>query len=47
MRLTRRLDVSFKWYDFWVGAFYDRGRRRLYLCLIPTVCIEIELSRKV
>jgi hypothetical protein len=39
VRLGRRLSVSFKWYDFWVGAYYDDTPmgRKLYVCPVPMV----------
>ena len=32
--------LFFAWYDFWVGAYWDRENGFLYLCLIPTVVIK-------
>lgn len=37
--------VIFAWYDLWVGAFYDRKRRVLYILLVPCVGIEWRLPR--
>jgi hypothetical protein len=34
-----RLSLRFAWYDLWVGAFYDRDRRTLYVCPLPTVLV--------
>lgn len=28
-------DFDFLWYDFWVGAFWDAKKRKLYLVPIP------------
>ena len=37
-----RVSVFFAWYDFWVGAFYDRSQRALYICLLPCCVIAIQ-----
>ncbi len=39
-----RLTVAFKWYDFWVGAYWDRQERVLYVCPLPTLCISVDLA---
>lgn len=38
-----RISISFKWYDFWIGGFYDRSKRILYICLLPMLPIRIKL----
>jgi hypothetical protein len=30
-----------KWYDMWVGAFWDSSKRRLYILPIPCVGIVL------
>jgi hypothetical protein len=30
-----RIKPIFAWYDFWVGAFWDRRNRRIYLFPVP------------
>lgn len=37
-----RIRLFWAWYDFWVGAYYDRKDRVLYVCPLPTVVIRIE-----
>lgn len=39
-----RVSLKRAWYDLWVGAYYDRARRALYLCPLPTVVLKIERS---
>ena len=38
-----RVRPIFAWYDFWVGAFFDRSKRRLYLFPVP--CFGIVISK--
>jgi hypothetical protein len=37
--------LSFAWYDLWIGLFTDTNRRKLYICLIPTLLITIKLKK--
>jgi hypothetical protein len=39
-----RISLSFKWYDFWVGFYWDRDNRQLYVCPLPMVVIKIDLK---
>ncbi len=32
------------WFDLWVGAYYNRTKRRLYLFLIPCVGVAIDFG---
>lgn len=34
----------FAWYDMWVGAFWDRKARALYLLPLPCIGIVINLE---
>lgn len=36
-----RLKPFFRWYDLWVGAYYDRDSRALYICLLPMVGVRL------
>ena len=44
MWLVRRVYVSFifAWYDLWVGAYWDRDKKRLYVLPIPCCGIVID-----
>jgi hypothetical protein len=35
----------FRWYDLWVGAYYDRQDGYLYVCPLPMVGIKIRARR--
>ncbi len=43
----RRTQTFFAWYDCWVGAYYDRKGRWLYVCLIPMVVIAIPIGARI
>lgn len=36
-----RVTVKFAWYDLWVGAYFDRDNKQLYLCPVPMLAIRI------
>jgi hypothetical protein len=35
-----KVSLFFAWYDFWVGAYYDRTNRVLYICPLPMVVLK-------
>jgi hypothetical protein len=39
----KRLKIKpfFAWYDMWIGAYWDRKKRALYICLLPCCVIRI------
>lgn len=36
-----KVKLSFAWYDLWVGAYWDRKNRVLYVCPVPMVLVTI------
>jgi len=36
-----KIQFSFLWYDFWIGWFYDRLNKILYICPLPMCVIKI------
>lgn len=41
---SRRIRFIFAWYDLWIGAYWDRDARRLYL-MVPTVGVSIDFGK--
>jgi hypothetical protein len=39
-----KIKLYFKWFDFWVGFFYDRKKNILYIGLLPMIGIKIEFE---
>jgi hypothetical protein len=35
------INLSFKWFNFWIGLFIDRPGKAVYLCLLPMLPIKI------
>ena len=35
----------FAWYDLWVGAYWDRAHRRLYILPLPMVGVVLTFAR--
>lgn len=38
-----KIRVIWKWYDIWVGLFIDKPKKKVYIFLLPTLGIVIEL----
>ena len=36
----------FAWYDMWIGAYYDRPHRRLYVLPLPCLGFVVQLAAK-
>jgi hypothetical protein len=39
-----RVEGFFRWYDLWVGAFWDTKTRVLYICPIPCFGIREQVK---
>ena len=39
-----RVRPIFAWYDLWVGAYWDRAGRRLYVLPLPCLGVVIQFS---
>ena len=44
--LNKRIGISlmFAWYDLWIGAYWDRSKRRLYVLPLPCLGIVIDFE---
>jgi hypothetical protein len=41
-----KIKFLFAWYDLWIGAFWDRKTRRLYVLPLPMIGVVIWFPRK-
>lgn len=41
-----RIKPLFAWYDLWVGFFYDRKGKRLYVLPLPMLGVVIDFTRR-
>jgi hypothetical protein len=41
-----KFKLLWKWFDLWIGAYWDVGHRTLYICPVPTVVLRFEFSGK-
>lgn len=41
-----KIELSFKWYDLWIGAFWDSKGKRLYICPLPCIVIMFQFSHE-
>lgn len=39
-----KIKPLFAWYDIWVGAYWDRAKRRLYVLPFPMLGFYVEFS---
>jgi hypothetical protein len=37
----------FRWYDLWIGMYWDRAARVLYVCPLPMLGVAINLAPKI
>lgn len=37
--------LFFRWYDLWIGAYWDRKSRALYICPVPMFGLKLEFKQ--
>jgi hypothetical protein len=37
--------LSIAWYDLWIGAYWDRRERVLYVCPLPCLLLTIREAK--
>ncbi len=40
-----RVKLLFAWYDLWIGAYWDRSGKRLYLLPLPMIGVVIQFPK--
>jgi hypothetical protein len=40
------IKLRWKWYDLWIGAYWSRASRTLYVCPLPTVVLILHFPRR-
>ena len=36
--------LIFAWYDFWIGLYYDRKQKAIYISLLPMVILKLSIT---
>jgi hypothetical protein len=44
-RLSLQVKPFFRWYDLWIGFYWDKANRDLYFCLLPTIGFKVSFRR--
>ena len=50
MKIIKKMRLAiapvFAWYDFWIGLFWDRKKKTLYILPVPMIGIKIRVLPK-
>ena len=39
-----KFKLFFAWYDCWIGFYWSKESRALYVCLLPMICIKVQFG---
>ncbi len=39
------IDIAFKWFDIYIGLYYDRHEKALYFCPLPMIRIRFQKGK--
>ncbi|HUU54525.1 MAG TPA: hypothetical protein VMY87_06350 [Armatimonadota bacterium] len=45
LQIHRRVRIVLAWFDIWIGAYWNREKRRLYLFPIPCVGLRVDFAK--
>jgi len=37
---------GFLWYDFWIGAYNDQNKHKLFICPLPCIVFALSFGEK-
>lgn len=40
-----RLTAFFRWYDLWIGSYWDKAGRALYVCPVQMFGVKVQFSK--
>ena len=44
IKSIRLKKIIFAWYDFWIGIYYDRKKRQIYIFPIPCIGVMLQIG---
>lgn len=41
-----RVELMFRWYDLWIGAYWNRESRVLYILPLPMLGVKVSFAHR-